>query len=472
MKKIKKKNFNFFKKVFEKKYSGKLITLETTIQIKKEIKNFEFLKKKRLLCLIECYNSYESIISYISALSFGSVPLLVNENLNNIFFKRYILKYLPDYIFTKRKFINKRYKLIRTINNLNIYKSKNFIKKKLFKDLAILLPTSGSTGSPKMVRISYKNLYSNTLDICNFLKIKKKDNVITTMPFSYTYGMSIINSHLMRSANIFVYSGSVIQKNFFDILKKFKITTFGGVPYIYKLLIKIGLERLKFKSLKYITHAGGALDSNSLLQLYKFCKQNNLEFISMYGASEATSRMSYLPFIYMKKKIGSIGKGLQNSFVIKDQNNKKIIEPFKKGELVYEGNNVCLGYANNWKDLALGDKNSSILMTGDEGFFDNEGFFYISGRKSRYIKLYGHRISLDDIEKNLNKKYSNCYVKFIGEKIIIFSNKNYHIDELTNFIFKKFYIKKNLIDFIKIKKIPYTLNKKIDYNKLNVNKIR
>ena len=85
-------------------------------------------------------------------------------------------------------------------------------------------------------------------------------------------------------------------------MKKFKITTFGGVPYIYNLLIKIGLERLKNMSLKYITHAGGALDVNSLLKLYKFCKKNNLKFISMYGASEATSRMSYLPFSYMKKK--------------------------------------------------------------------------------------------------------------------------------------------------------------------------
>lgn len=472
MKTIQKKDFNFFKKVFEKKYSGKLITIDKKIDLKKELINFEFLKKKRLLCLVECYNSYESILSYISILSYGSVPLLVNEDLNEVFFKRYLLKFLPDFVVTKRKNFSKKYKLVKSINNLFFYKSKTKNKKKLFKDLAILLPTSGSTGSSKMVRISYKNLYSNTLDICNFLKIKKKDNAITTMPFSYTYGMSIINSHLMRGANIFVYSGSVIQKNFFDILKKFKITTFGGVPYIYKLLIKIGLERLKIKSLKYITHAGGALDSNSLLQLYRFCKQNNLEFISMYGASEATSRMSYLPFIDMKKKIGSIGKGLQNSFVIKDQSNKKIIEPFKKGELVYEGDNVCLGYAHNWKDLALGDKNLSILMTGDEGFFDNEGFFYISGRKSRYIKLYGHRISLDEIEKSLNKKFTNCYVKFLDEKIIIFSNKNFHIDVLTNFIFKRFNIKKNLIDFIKIKKIPYTLNKKIDYNKLNVNKIR
>jgi len=319
-----------------------------------------------------------------------------------------------------------------------------------------------------MVRISYKNLYSNTVDICNYLKIKKEDKVITTMPFSYTYGMSIINTHIMKNASIYVYSGSVIQKDFFEILKKNKITTFGGVPYIYKLLIKIGLDRLKIKSLKYLTHAGGALDLNLLLYLYKFCKKNNLEFISMYGASEATSRMSYLPFIYLKKKLGSIGKGLQKSFIIKDEKNKKISEPFKKGQLIYKGDNVCLGYANNWADLSCEDENLSILKTGDEGYFDHDGFFYISGRKSRYIKLYGHRINLDEIEKSLNTKFSNCYIKFIDEKIILFSDKSYSLIELGNFLFRKFDIKKNMFEFKKIKKIPYTSNKKIDYNKLNV----
>ena len=124
-----------------------------------------------------------------------------------------------------------------------------------------------------MVRISYKNLFTNSNDICNYLKIKKKDVAITTMPFSYTYGLSIINTHFMKGANIFVYSGSVIQKNFLKFLQKFKISTFGGVPYIYDLLIKIGLNRLKNKYLKYLTHAGGAMDKKSLLEMYNFCKK-------------------------------------------------------------------------------------------------------------------------------------------------------------------------------------------------------
>ena len=118
MKKIKKNDFNFFKKVFEKNFSGKLITSENIIDIKKEIINFKFLKKKRSLCLIECYNSYQSILSYISILSYGSVPLLINENLNEIFFKRYITKFLPDYIVTKRIILSKKYTVVKQINDI------------------------------------------------------------------------------------------------------------------------------------------------------------------------------------------------------------------------------------------------------------------------------------------------------------------------------------------------------------------
>jgi len=468
MEKISLNKFNFFKKIFNKSFTGKLITCEKKIDIKKEIIKYKFLKRKRSLCLIECYNTPGSILSYLSVMAYGSVPLLVNENLNNIFFKNYINKFLPNYIITKRNIVSKKYVIFKKVNDLFFYKYKKKYLKNIYKDLAILLPTSGSTGSTKMVRISYKNIFSNTNDICNYLKIKKKDKSITTMPFSYTYGMSIINSHLMKGANIFVYNGSVIQKKFFDILKKFKITTFGGVPYIYELLIKIGLNRLKNKNLNYLTHAGGSINAKSLSKLYKFCKSNNIEFISMYGASEATSRMSYLPFKDMKNKIGSIGKGLQKSFILLDKDYKQIHKPFLKGELVYRGDNVCLGYASNWKDLALGDENFSILRTGDEGYFDREGYFFISGRKNRYTKLYGHRINLDDIEKKLNIKFPNCYVKFLNNKITVFSNKSINENHLFGFIFKRFNLKANMIKFIKIKKIPYTLNKKIDYTNLNV----
>ena len=128
-----------------------------------------------------------------------------------------------------------------------------------------------------------------------------------------------------------------------------------------------------------------------------------------------------------------------------------------------------MGYANSWKDLTLGDKNFSILKTGDEGYFDKDGFFYIQGRKNRYVKFFGHRISLDEIEKNLNKKFKNCFVKFIDEKFFVFSNKTYDFTELNNFIFKRFNINKKMVKFVKIEKIPYTSNNKIDYKKLNVN---
>jgi long-chain acyl-CoA synthetase len=461
---FKKKNF-LKKKILEKKYSGKIITENSVINLKKEIQKINFFNTPRNLCLIECSNSVDSILLYLSIIFYDNIPLLVNEDLNYEFLKNYINKYQPEFIITKKKINIENYKLISNLNNTNIYKVINHNNKKINDNLALLLPTSGTTGSQKLVKISYENLYENTKDICNFLKIKKNHTTITTMPFSYTYGMSIINTHVYKSSKIFVYNGSVIDKNFQNLLNKLKINSFGGVPFTYEILRKIRFNKFKFKHLKYLTHAGGAMSLNTLSFFYEYCKKQKINFISMYGAAEATSRMSYLPFKFMKSKIGSIGKGLQNSFKI-FKNNKFINKPYIEGEIVFNGKNVFMGYSNDYRDLIFGNLNNYRLKTGDMGYFDKDGFFFITGRKNRYAKIYGLRINLDELEKNLNEKFSLCYLKFVNERIIVFTPNNYNLNNITNFIFERYKLNKNIFTIKKINKVPLKANNKIDYNKL------
>ena len=460
------KNKNFFKKkILEKKYNGKIITEKSVIDIKKNIQKINFFNIPRSLCLIECSNSANSILMYLAIIFYDNIPLLVNEDLNYEFLKNYINKYQPEFIITKKKLNLKNYKLINNIDDTNIYKTINQFNKKINDNLALLLPTSGTTGSQKLVKISYENLYENTIDICKFLKIKKNHTTITTMPFSYTYGMSIINTHVYKSAKIFVYNGSVIVKNFQNLLIRFKVNSFGGVPFTYEILRKIGFNKFKSKYLKYLTHAGGAMSPKTLSFFYEYCKKEKISFISMYGASEATSRMSYLPFKFMKSKIGSIGKGLQNSFKILKKN-KFIFKPHIEGEIVFNGKNVFMGYSNDYRDLTFGNLNNYQLKTGDVGYFDEDGFFFITGRKNRYVKIYGLRINLDELEKNLNQKFTLCYLKFLNEKIVIFTPNNYKINNITKFLFERYKLNKNIFILRKINKVPLKANNKIDYGKL------
>ena len=187
----------------------------------------------------------------------------------------------------------------------------------------------------------------------------------------------------------------------------------------------------------------------------------------MYGSTEATSRMSYLPTKFNQTKTTSIGKGLQKSFKINDLNTgKEINENNKLGELVYFGKNVCLGYSLNSEDLSLKDQNKGILKTGDIGYKDEEGFFYVTGRLDRYVKIYDQRMNMDDIEKILLLKFSNICVKYKNKKIFIFSEKNHNGNKILEFLSSKIKIHKNIINYIKITKLPRNPNGKINYAKL------
>ena len=460
--------YNFFKQILKDNYKGEIIEDNKKHKISREVKRLNFLSsKKRNLVLIFCHNEMQSIISYLWTLANNNIAILVNQNLDNDLVENLIKKYSPDIIITKNFKKFKNYNLKKDINKFFYLKKVSSEKNKFFKDLALLLPTSGSTGSPKFVRISYKNLYYNTKDIINYLEIKSSDTTITTLPFSYTYGMSIINTHVFVPGKIVAYNGTVIERRFFDLIKKWKVNSFGGVPLIFEILKKLKLENFDLSSLKYITQAGGPLSTKLIKFFHNSLKKEKIKFITMYGSTEATSRMSYLPTKFNLTKTSSIGKGLQKSFKIIHLNTgKEIKENNKIGELVYFGKNVCLGYSLSTKDLILGDQNKGVLKTGDIGFKDKDNFFYVNGRLDRHVKIYDQRINMDDIEKILLLKFSNICVKYKNQKIFIYSDKNHDSFKIIEFLSSKIKIHKNIINYIKISKLPRNSNGKINYAKL------
>lgn len=405
------------------------------------------LENEKMLVFLLGQNNFETLAGYISFINKGFAVVLLDGKINELLLNKLISTYKPQYVFCEKikKFNTKYFEILLNFKNFNLYKAKKYTKIEIHKDLALLMSTSGSTGSPKLVKLTYENLLSNTKNIIKYLKIKKEDTSITSLPISYVYGLSIINTHLLSGGKIVLTNRSMIEKEFWNLINKFKVNNLSGVPYNYNIIQKI-FEKKVPKSLKYATQAGGKLNHKLIKNIIQIFEKNKIKFIQMYGAAEASARMTYLDWKYAKKKIGSIGKSIPlGKIYIIDRNNNKIKENFKKGELVYEGKNVCMGYANNYLDLALPDKNKGLLNTGDIGYVDNDGFFFITGRKNRYAKIYGIRVNLSELETLLLTKGIEVIMKEAGENKIYSYFKNVaEIKKGINFLLKITCLNKNV----------------------------
>ncbi|MCR4605463.1 MAG: AMP-binding protein [Eubacterium sp.] len=283
---------------------------------------------------------------------------------------------------------------------------KNGKTPRLHPDLAILMTTSGSTGSPKLVRQSYQNVYANAEAISDYLDLDDYERAITTLPMSYTYGLSVINSHLLVGARVLMTDVSYAQRGFWDFFKREKATSIAGVPYTYEMLDRMKFFRMMLPSLKTMTQAGGRLRPDLHEKFADFCKTQSKKFFVMYGQTEATARMSYLPYTRSLEKVGSIGVAIPGgAFSLIDENGKEITAPGETGELVYNGANVTMGYAECLDDLSKGDERNGTLFTGDIAKFDEDGYFYIVGRKSRFLKIFGNRVNLEECEKLIENHF-------------------------------------------------------------------
>ncbi len=408
-------------------------------------------------------NNLETITGYISFVNKGYAVFLIDYRINQVFLKKLINLYKPNLIFTPKKIfeLNKFYKSKLNFKSYILLQKRININHNINKDLMLLMSTSGSTGSPKLVRQSYQNLKSNIDAIIKYLKIKGSDTTITSLPISYVYGLSVINTHLIRGATVVLTNKSMIEKNFWQILKKFKVNNFAGVPYNYSIIDKIFKNKLP-NTLKYSTQAGGKMDKKLLKKILLNYKKNKIKFIQMYGAAEATSRMSYLNWNDSFKRIGSIGKVIPGGkFHLIDSKGKKIIKPFQKGELVYEGKNVFMGYAEKLKDLNLPDLNNGRLYTGDIAYMDKDKFYYVEGRKNRYAKIFGLRINLSDLENILHKKGLNSMMKEIDQnKICIYVKEISKIKKHLQYLSKITSINQNVFVVKKMSKNNLTFNYK------------
>lgn len=399
----------------------------------------------RSLVFLLAGNNLESLVAYVGALNCGIVPLMLDAKIDRALLKRFDELYQPNFWY--RPDANGKYELVKMRET----------SPELHPDLALLITTSGSTGAPKLVRQSLRNLKSNAESIAEYLKIDATERPITTLPMNYVYGLSIINSHLIRGATILLTNKTLMQREFWNFFTEQGATSFGGVPYTYEMLDKLMFFRRKLPSLRTMTQAGGKILPELHRKFAEYAQREGKNFVVMYGASEATSRMSYLPPERSLDKVGSMGIAIPGGrFEIVD------------GELVYYGDNVTLGYAECREDLAKGDERHGKLVTGDMARVDEEGFYYIIGRKKRFLKIFGNRVNLDETERLIKGAFHgiDCACGGVDDKMKIFVQGDLSLDTVRDFVAEKTRLNFTAFEVVAIDKIPKNESGKTLYAEL------
>jgi acyl-coenzyme A synthetase/AMP-(fatty) acid ligase len=351
----------------------------------------------RGLVLLETRNDTAALVGCLAAMTVGHVVMPVPAGRSHT---AILQTYEPDVV----------------IDGSGIHHRGRGGRHRLHDDLALLLSTSGSTGSPKLVRLSRTNLLSNAAAIAEYLEIRETDRAATTLPMSYSYGLSVIHSHLLQGAGLILTDHSVVDDAFWELFRRHRGTALAGVPYTFELLERVGPEALDLPHLRYVTQAGGPMPPERVRRFADFGRRLGWDLFVMYGSTEATARMAYLSPQLASSHPGAIGRPIPGgSFSIEPRDGW---DDDEVGELVYRGPNVMMGHAHQPADLALG-KTVDALHTGDIARRGHDGLYEVIGRSSRFVKMYGLRIDLQHVEATLSDRGVTAFCTDVDDRLAV-----------------------------------------------------
>lgn len=419
---------------------------------------------ERSLVFILCDYHMDTVTFYYCMMNNHVVPLLLDKKIDKEMLENLISIYQPQYVWMEKERVLEftNFRIVQEYEKHGLFYT-FYGQYEMYENLALLLTTSGSTGSPKLVRISNKNLIVNMNSTMELLDICETDRGITVLPMTYCYGLSLLHMHWRKGATIFLNEWPVIHGRFWEYLKRSEITNFQGVPYTYEMLDKIGFLEKQYSSLRFLTQAGAKLPENRQKLFGEKLAEKGIDFFILYGQTEATTYLSGYLSGKNSTKIGSIGKPMAGMRAYLSEAENGI------GELAFQSESVALGYAEKQEDLRKKDENHGKLRTGDLAFIDSEGYIFIRGRIKRMIKMLGVRFNLDEIEAMLIKNFScnefacagvdnELYIYYVGEL---------DEDAAKRFCSDKMHLYAQMLHFVRLEKIPRNETGKIAYVELN-----
>ena len=409
----------------------------------------------KVLAFAYVRNSIPDVVFLLAALSRGHVIALLDPNLPEISRGSLEDKYRPD--------------LVWKYGQIEMCSAREESRGVMQDELAMLLSTSGSTGGSKFVRLALRNLEANAASISESLDIKPSDVAAGYLPIHYSYGLSVLLSHLRSGAAVALTSAGLMDRVFWSLMNESGVTHFPGVPFHYETIFRLGLRRIGMPNLRVMTQAGGHLGLEARSSVYEYMRSKGGRFHVMYGQTEASPRITTLAHEDFLEHPSSVGTAIPRGRLVIRDDSGNALPSRVEGSVWYEGPNVMMGYAETRQDLGRGDMLNGVLETGDIGWLTESGHLTITGRSKRVGKVYGLRVNLDEIERVMSEVYSPVAVVQSGEKILVFVANNpssTQINAFRNEFGRRFTLPLTSIEVRVVDSIPTTSRGKTDYRAL------
>ncbi len=400
----------------------------------------------RSLVAIMCRNTVETLSTYVAAMAHGHVVLLVPGDDQGAA-AAIIDAYDPDVV---------------SSDGIGLVVRRQHSRHDLHPDLALLLSTSGSTGSPKLVRLSTENVLSNAAAIAQYLDLSEDDRAVTTLPLHYCYGLSVVNSHLHVGASVVATELSVVDPCLWNLFDATGATSFAGVPYTFDLLDGVDFAATQHPTLRQVTVAGGRLDRHSVVRYAQLGRDRGWELVPMYGQTEATARMAYVPADRVLSHPTALGRAIPGGSLRLDPVPETTEWGTDVGELVYQGPNVMMGYAHRAADLTRGAEIDE-LRTGDLARLVAGDLYEWVGRRSRVAKLYGLRIDLDAVECALAAVCLSGHCVAENDRLQVFVQRDRPCAAVLDAVVGHCRLPAHAVDVIDVDEQPRTSTGKVDY---------
>lgn len=446
-----------------------VVTFDDLAQFKREI--VEIVPERSLVFHLS-RNVCGSMAGYCVFVSTTIVPAMFDAGTNKDMMDNLINIYQPDYFWLPED-------MVETYPGEVVYTKFNYCMVKtglksypMHPELGLLLTTSGSTGTPKLVRTSYSNIDGFETLIANYCCHDESipNHHISTMPIYHNYDLLGLSRMLYYGWYCLLTTKSIISPDFWKFFKKYGANSFGSVPFNYELLEKVKFREMGLK-MSYTTEAGGSMPVELQKAYAQWHHDNGGNLQIIYGATEAPGGLIIMTGLDNIRKLGSIGQVVPPGRAeIWDDDGSVITEPNIPGEIVYFGPTVCMGYASCGEDLIKGYDYTEGLHTGDIAYRDEEDFYYIVGRKARFLKFAGERVSMDETEKLISQELGGIPVACHGVDnnmgVYVCSDDESLKDKIIMYLISKLKISPTMVNVKFMDEFPRLANGKINYQQL------